>query len=383
MVHYYDWAGVAGSPFHYDASDWGLTKPLVVAEFYPACGNCGAAPYETLHQRGYAGALSWSWTDTDPPEMLAHIAALSAAHPQDVELTDPGTPSIVLTRPVRDAAFPSGATVPMEAQAFSPSGEVTRVEFIAGGHRLGEDTSPPYTFSWSNVTAGAYALTARVTDSLARSNLARTVDITVGAVSQTNRLEAEDADFNGSIRRRFSAAASGGAYLDLRDSGTMTWTLPALPAAGSYELEFRYNLNYDTPKEQYLRINGGPATVLSFNDPRTGTWLEKSVPVTLSAGVNQVAIEKFWGWMSVDYLELVYEVFPPVPVVLRSASVAAGQLHVEVDGPSAAVFALLHSTNLADWSVVTSAPSVTLPVVLRTGMESGNEPQFHAVELMP
>ena len=70
-VHYYEWAGTALSPFHHDYEVWGLTKPLVIAEFYMGEGDDGnpdaayGIPYEdlfvTLFDRGYAGALAWQW----------------------------------------------------------------------------------------------------------------------------------------------------------------------------------------------------------------------------------------------------------------------------------------------------------------------------------
>lgn len=67
MVHYYDWAGTALSPFHHDKDSWGLDKPLVVGEFGVPGDNLFGIPkddlYETLYERGYAGALVWQWVD--------------------------------------------------------------------------------------------------------------------------------------------------------------------------------------------------------------------------------------------------------------------------------------------------------------------------------
>jgi hypothetical protein len=77
-IHYYDWAGTEHSPFLHDASYWELDKPLVIAEFYPNCDStyCTDTPYETLYQRGYAGALGWSWTDVSPSLLLAQMNAV-------------------------------------------------------------------------------------------------------------------------------------------------------------------------------------------------------------------------------------------------------------------------------------------------------------------
>jgi hypothetical protein len=68
MVHYYDWAKARRSPFHHPASYWALDKPLVVAEFSakgPIEGIDPKSAYEYLYNNGYAGALSWTWTNHD------------------------------------------------------------------------------------------------------------------------------------------------------------------------------------------------------------------------------------------------------------------------------------------------------------------------------
>ena len=66
-VHFYDWVGTPRSPFTHPCSYWKLDKPLVVAEFLPppGCKGCGTTPYETLYKNGYAGALTWAWTERD------------------------------------------------------------------------------------------------------------------------------------------------------------------------------------------------------------------------------------------------------------------------------------------------------------------------------
>lgn len=91
-VHYYDWAGTDRSPFQHPYSYWQLDKPLVVAEFFPPtnCANCGDTPYANLYENGYAGALTWSWTDSDHTAMLDQLAAMYSAHPADVYIIDTG-----------------------------------------------------------------------------------------------------------------------------------------------------------------------------------------------------------------------------------------------------------------------------------------------------
>jgi len=64
-IHYYNWAGENGSPFHNDFINQNLDKPAVIAEYYPqdtfgvTAQNLGS----TLFNRGWHGSLLWSWTD--------------------------------------------------------------------------------------------------------------------------------------------------------------------------------------------------------------------------------------------------------------------------------------------------------------------------------
>jgi len=50
--HYYDWQSTPISPFVHPASSWGLTKPLVIAEFFPE--QTLALPYTALYDTLYA-----------------------------------------------------------------------------------------------------------------------------------------------------------------------------------------------------------------------------------------------------------------------------------------------------------------------------------------
>lgn len=96
MVHYYDNEGGNGqqhSPFHHNASYWQMDKPILVAEF-GAKGynkNFNMSPtecYKQIYERGYVGALSWTYTGHDGfgslNEAKAGIGYLKTNFPNDL-----------------------------------------------------------------------------------------------------------------------------------------------------------------------------------------------------------------------------------------------------------------------------------------------------------
>jgi len=74
--------------------------------------------------------------------------------------------------------FGAPADITIEASASDSDGVVEKVEFYEGGTKLGEDTSAPYSYQWSGVSAGSYSLTAKATDDEASSTWSGAVAIT-------------------------------------------------------------------------------------------------------------------------------------------------------------------------------------------------------------
>ena len=73
-------------------------------------------------------------------------------------------PAVSLTSPAPSSTFTAGASITLAATASDSDGTVTRVEFYRGSTLIGSDTSSPYSYSWTNVAAGSYLLTARAVD---------------------------------------------------------------------------------------------------------------------------------------------------------------------------------------------------------------------------
>lgn len=307
-VHYYDWGGTAISPFHHLKNFWGLDKALVVAEFHikDTFGVLKADLFKTLFQTGYAGALPWSWTDTDfstHADMLAGMQYLWDNYQLAVAVDGIGGdwPVISITSPDNDAEFPDGAGVTIDAEASDSDGSVVLVEFFASDTmKIGEDDTAPYTATWANISPGIYTLTAVATDDQGHKRTSNRISIKVGS-PQMVRMEAERATRSGTPVVRNDPTASNGAHLRMEQTGTITWQFPSVPAAGSYEIVFAYRLPFNTPKYQYINVNGARVTELAF-DGSLNVWLEKKLNVNLVQGNNAIQVELSWGWMDLDYL---------------------------------------------------------------------------------
>jgi len=314
-VHYYDWGGTAISPFHHPAVQWGLDKPLVVAEFAMknTFGVLKESLFDTLYHTGYAGALPWSWTDVNlsaPADMLAGMQFMWDNHRTDVDINGIAGdwPTVSITSPKNDSAFVNGDQIVIEAAASDADGSVVLVEFFANDTlKIGERTAQPYTITWTNVPPGNYQLTAAATDNQGHKRTSNTVPIKVGTPPMT-RFEAEGATRSGPGMTVVSdPSASGRAYVDVRSNDsttTITWQVNNLKPAGSYPVTFGYKLYYSTPKTQHINVNGQRAADLEFTGSSTTNWYEKTMTVSLQAGSNTIQMQMYWGWMYVDYLAL-------------------------------------------------------------------------------
>src|SRR6185369_12011696 len=88
-------------------------------------------------------------------------------------------PVVSVTSPVNNAQFAKGSTVIITANATDSDGTISKVEFFQGTTKLGEALTSPYSFSWTNVPAGNYSLTARATDNLSTKTSSAAVAIKV------------------------------------------------------------------------------------------------------------------------------------------------------------------------------------------------------------
>lgn len=308
-VHYYIHLGNAYSPFTHNSNYWSLDKPIVIAEFAMSQNN--GVPknllFTRLLQTGYAGSLPWSWTDTNfstHSDMLAGMQSLWDGYRTDVDVLGISGewPYVTIIAPDTNAIFPDTAVVEIEASATDNDGDVVLVEFFVNdGIKIGERDSIPFSFQWSNITPDNYTIYAIATDDSGNQRTSNRVPITVGTPPMVH-LEAEFATRQGNMSIKADPLASNGLFVDMgTQTGTVTWTIPNVPSAGDYEILFGARLFYDSPKEQYINVNGSRVDTIRFEGSTT-TWIERGTTVYLNQGSNTIQMELFWGWMYLDYL---------------------------------------------------------------------------------
>lgn len=180
-------------------------------EFYNGNTKIGedlTSPYAFAWNNIPAGTHKLTAKATDNQNATTTSAVIT------ITVTPSATPVVAITSPANNANFTLGTNVTINATATVSGGTISKVEFFDGTTKLGEDTSSPYSFTWSNPAVGAHALTAKATDGNNKSTTSTAVNITVASptpapvVSITS--PANQASFTQGSGITISATASSG-----------------------------------------------------------------------------------------------------------------------------------------------------------------------------
>lgn len=94
-------------------------------------------------------------------------------------------PVVTLTAPASGASYTAPATITISATASDADGSVSKVGFYNGSTLLSEVTTAPYNYTWSNVGAGTYTITAKATDNAGAVTTSSAASVTVGGSTNT------------------------------------------------------------------------------------------------------------------------------------------------------------------------------------------------------
>jgi hypothetical protein len=150
-------------------------------------------------------------------------------------------PTVSITSPASGATFTAPASITIDATASDSDGTVTKVDFYQGSTLLGTDTTSPYSFTWSNVSAGSYSLTAVATDNAGGTKTSTAVSVTVNGTGGTTTVSFQDGTngYSGtsdaSLRSDATTTNYGSATTLLIDGSpdyatVIKWDLSSIPA---------------------------------------------------------------------------------------------------------------------------------------------------------
>jgi M6 family metalloprotease-like protein len=97
------------------------------------------------------------------------------------------SPSVVISSPQSAAKFNSGQAINITTTTADIDGTVSKVEFYDGTVKIGEDTSAPFSFNWSNPTDGFHQIVAKAIDNSNLTKNSETIHVSVGTLGLTNK----------------------------------------------------------------------------------------------------------------------------------------------------------------------------------------------------
>jgi beta-glucanase (GH16 family) len=92
-------------------------------------------------------------------------------------------PTVSITSPTNNATFTPASTIIINATAADADGTVSQVDFYNGATLLGTDNTAPYSYTWTNVAAGNYIITAKATDNSTAVTTSSAVNVNVVSTS--------------------------------------------------------------------------------------------------------------------------------------------------------------------------------------------------------
>ena len=131
------------------------------------------APYTYLWTDVPAGKYTITAKATDNEDSATTSASVTVVVVRNI------APSVSLTSPVSTAKYIGPTTITMSADAADADGTIRKVQFYNGITLLKTVYTAPYTYSWTDVPAGNYTITAKATDDKDTATTSASVTVVV------------------------------------------------------------------------------------------------------------------------------------------------------------------------------------------------------------
>ena len=267
---------IAPASFALTATASSPSSTVTKLEFYQGStliGTVTSAPYSVTWSNVPPGTYSLTVKATD----ALGVATTSPAVTVTVVANRP--PQVALTSPSNGQGFNAPATITLTAAASDPDNNLATVAFYNGGTPLATLVTPPFSFTWSNVSPGSYKLTAVATDALGAQTTSTSVTVTVAPALA-------------SVYYIYSDHLNTPRLITDSSNNPVWRNLPTTEPFGNSPPETDPN-NTGTPFVFNLRMPGQYAdreSALFYNvnrdyDPSTGRYIQ-SDPIGLKGGIN-------------------------------------------------------------------------------------------------
>ena len=295
---------------------------------------------------------------------------LESAFSSEISYTAPPSPSpgptIALTSPTNGAVYTAPATINLSASVPGNGQTIAQVEFYNGATLLGAVASAPYSFSWKNVSAGAYSLSVKVVYNSgdAVGSLAVNVQVAAGWPGSSLTFAAN----SGTIKAPF--VASNGTLFQAVETpvttgGRVAYSFNILNA-GNYLVSALVRAPNEGQNSLYVNIDAEPTDPLMIWDipvssgltNQTVSWRGKGTPdpasaqyrpkvFTLSAGTHQLIIRGREANTSVSTISII-----AAPPTLQIRATPGGSVILSGTGQAGQRYHVQCSLNLKAWTVI-------------------------------
>ena len=329
-----------GSTFTISASASETNGTIAQVQYYSGSyllATSTTSPYTASWTNATTGTFTLNAKATD----ANGVSTMSSPITITVTTAASSSPVVAITSPANASSFTAGSNITLTASASETNGSISKVQFYNGSTLLGTSTASPYTFTWNNVAAGNYTLTAKATDANSVSTTSSAITVAVSGLPAVS-LAANNSTYTAPALIDLTATASetngtiskveffnGSTLLGTDTSSPYTYAWSNV-AVGSYSL-----------------------TAEAFdNNNNTVTSSTVNVTVTL-AGVAPS--------------------FTAQPVSSTVTAPAIATFSVAATGTPAPTFQWMQSVNGGAFSAISGATSSTYTTAATTTANSGTE----------
>jgi len=219
-------------------------------------------------------------------------------------ISDNQPPVLEITKPVQNEEIEGLLDYYLQFTVKDGTTQISRFVLLANGDSVAGKNSSPFQFVYKPAEG---EVDFQIKAILENSDFiySKPVNVTFIQAPERRRFEAESAILTGETTVLSTVSgSSGNKFVFIENSGKISWPFIFIRTAGTYKVKFGYYLPFDY-KAQYLNVNEQRVGEVAFELPLT-TWLEtEEMEVQLVEGNNNIEIEKSWGYMYLDYVDII------------------------------------------------------------------------------